>query len=280
VKPYYKDRGITIYHGDCREILPSLQYDPLVTVLTDPPYGIGKAAWDTDFPLWWFDLAAGLGPRMGVMPGPWNLLRCPQSTGDLRYRWTLAAHLVNGMTRGAMGFGNWIPCVVYAKQNESAAWCARFAEWCDSQKIARRDLDSVCGTSDMGGWWMSRLPHRAEIPTPENWARIRMRFAPPDEFTAEVEAQRYEADGDCRRFVVGREDKPNHPSPKPIGPVTWFLQRLPGQTVIDPFAGSFTTIRAAKNLGRRAIGIEIEERYCEIGARRLEQEVLDLGGVA
>lgn len=70
-----------------------------------------------------------------------------------------------------------------------------------------------------------------------------------------------------------------HPCPKPLRLMRWIVQNLSteGGLVIDPFMGSGTTLRAAKDLGRRAIGIEIEERYCEIAARRLAQEVLDFG---
>lgn len=74
------------------------------------------------------------------------------------------------------------------------------------------------------------------------------------------------------------KDTGDHPCPKPINLFRWLVEQGsdPGHIVLDPFMGSGTTLRAAKDLGRRAIGIEIEERYCEIAARRLSQEVLQL----
>ena len=205
--PYYEHDGQTIYHGDCREILPELPKVDLV--LTDPPYGINKAEWDSQFPEWCYEVCA-IAPRFGIMPGVWNIPSAREKVATprknwSRYRWTLIAHLTNGMTRGAIGFGNYIPCLVYSDDNVSV----------------------------------------------------------------------YVKDGDIKRFIVGREGKPTHPSPKPLAPISWFIQRIGGETILDPFMGSGTTLRAAKDLRRKAIGIEIEEKYCEIAAKRLEQEVFD-----
>ena len=197
---YYQDDTVTIYHGDCREIT-GLWPD---VMLTDPPYGVGKAAWDIHV---WPEPPASL-KAAGIIPGVSNIGTAPDGWRHLTYRWTLAAHLTNGMTRGAVGFGNWIPCLLYAA----------------------------------------------------------------DDVSLFAQAQ------DCASFAVGREVKPDHPSPKPLNVMRWFLSRLPDGLVLDPFMGSGTTLRAAKDLGRKAIGIEIEERYCEIAAKRCAQEVLALDG--
>jgi len=75
-----------------------------------------------------------------------------------------------------------------------------------------------------------------------------------------------------------RDNNDDHPSPKPIGLMQNLIEVVtaPGDVVLDPFMGAGSTIRAAANLGRRAIGIELSEKYCEIAAKRLRQGVLDL----
>jgi site-specific DNA-methyltransferase (adenine-specific) len=71
-----------------------------------------------------------------------------------------------------------------------------------------------------------------------------------------------------------------HPAPRRYEHVAWLVNVFAVASVLDPFAGTGTTLLAAKNAGLRSVGIEAEERFCELAARRFSQEVLDLGGAA
>ena len=85
--------------------------------------------------------------------------------------------------------------------------------------------------------------------------------------------------GPLRIFTLNRvaiaKDGAVHPTQKPIALIRWCMEFFPeAQSVFDPYLGSGTTLRACKDLGRRGVGIEISEKYCEIAAKRLEQGVL------
>lgn len=197
--PYYEHAGITIYHGDCRDILPQL---PNVdAVITDPPYGCGKTYLDHAFPTEWYSFVKA--SLVIIITGSAGLKDSISLVGD-DFVDVIAARNLNGMTKSSIGFGNWLAAVV-------------------AKGTPRRGVNTF-------------------------------------------------------DFIVDGV-MPDHPTPKP----KQYMQRLvarvtdEGQTVCDPFMGSGTTLVAAKNLGRKAIGIEIEERYCEIAVKRLAQECFDFG---
>jgi len=224
LKPYYEHAGITIYHGDCREIVPSLPvafcwacghlddesilaihltagHDVrpfLDLVVTDPPYGMGKAEWDMEIvPVdSWLPLCRSIAPTL-VFTGVKGAFDYPKPT------WILAwVRLASVQRCGALkGFNNWEPILAY-------------------------DVPALKNDVVSGG----------NIP-----------------------------DGDTG----------DHPTPKPVSMMTRLLTRITGDSILDPFCGSGTTLIAAKNLGKSAIGIEIEEKYCEIAAKRLSQEVFN-----
>lgn len=82
---------------------------------------------------------------------------------------------------------------------------------------------------------------------------------------------------EARAGTGGAASQIGHPTPKPVPLMRWLLERCsPEAVAVDPFAGSGSTLLAAKDMGRKAIGVELEERYCEIAAKRVAQEVLAL----
>mgnify|MGYP001566311637 CR=1 FL=1 len=214
--PYYEHGGITIYHGDCREILPSLPKVDLV--LTDPPYGIRHN----------FEGHGGGGAHNRR-----NLIRLigDDILFDPRFLLKIGKEQI---IFGADHFHSLLP--------STGSWIA----W---DKLD--GMESWDTFSDVEFAWHS-CQHRARI--------FRMKW----KGIACVKA----GENGGRR---------EHPTQKPMALISWcvILSNSTG-TILDPFMGSGTTLRAAKDLGRKAIGIEIEEKYCEIAAKRLAQEVLAL----
>lgn len=95
---------------------------------------------------------------------------------------------------------------------------------------------------------------------------------------------RWERTARRRGSVITTETSPSgyttkigHPTPKPVGVMEIIIESAPPGVIADPFAGSGSTLIAARNLGRHAIGVELEEKYCEIIAKRLDQMCIDFG---
>lgn len=81
-------------------------------------------------------------------------------------------------------------------------------------------------------------------------------------------------------IMAAYPDQSQHMHAKPLDVMVRLVGAAPAGVIADPFMGSGTTLRAAKDCGRRAIGVEVDERYCEIAAQRMAQEAFDFGGVA
>lgn len=202
MKPYYDHGGVTIYHGDCREILPHVSADVLVT---DPPYGMNyESGWS------------------GASIANDNSTEARDAVLSL---WG---------GRPAIVFGRW--------SVEKPAETRQLLIW------------------DKGDW-----PGMGDLSLP--WGPS----------TEEIYVLGEGFHGRRSGQIIRDPHRPSglgHPNEKPVGLMEKLVSKCPAGTVLDPFMGSGKTLLAAKNLGRRAIGIELEERYCEIAVRLLSQEVL------
>lgn len=127
-------------------------------------------------------------------------------------------------------------------------------------------------------WWVGGMSHTTKQRLPGKWVAAAWKPA-----VWYVKDRRLPGDVECPvDLMPGSKDKTNHEWGQ--GP-EWFahwVARLtkPGDTILDPFAGSGTTLRVARDLGRRVIGFEIDEKYCEVIVRRLAQQAWDLEGMA
>ena len=210
-EPYYEDGQAAIYHGDCRDILPLLTFD---AVMTDPPYGIN------------YQQTIAKATKWGTIDG---------DDSDELAQWIIAAvHPTPMLVFGINHFPSALP-----EAGRWVCWDKRVVESADRMLGSPFELAWMNGPDKAG--IMYRIQHGGVV----------------------------NADGFGQKRV--------HPTQKP----TTLMKRIIGDhfptgVILDPFMGSGTTLRAAKDLGRKAIGIEVEESYCEAAAARMGQEVLSL----
>lgn len=214
MEPYYDEDGVTIYHGDCREVLPSLPARSARLIWTDPPY---PAEFDHCWDALGVVAAHTLTDDGSVLTllGHFQLPRVVDAlrSAGLEYRWVC---IVRNTSQQPIMHGFNVKVGF-----KPALWFARPAAPKRAPSLLRDDL-----TFRHGSFAASRRSH--------GWGQ----------------------------GVIH-------------GPVAALSEH--GDTVLDPFMGTGSNLIAAKDLGRKGIGVEIDERHCETAAKRLQQGVLDFG---
>lgn len=237
MEPYYSDDAVTIYHGDCREVLPELSDVDLV--LTSPPYnlnGDGNKSGGSYFP----NLAEGYATHSDDMP----------HAEYVAWQHEVLAMLWATLTDNGAIYYNHKPRVGGDRVKLPL-------ELVPDELPIRQII-----TWDRGSGFNRQFTYY--VPTYE-WVLLIAKPAFRTNTRSVDDVWRIP-------FEVGGE----HPAPYPLRLATTAIGSTDARKIVDPFMGSGTTLRAAKDLGRSAIGIELDERYCEIAARRMAQEVLAL----
>lgn len=243
VAPYYADELVTLYVGDCRDILPvlGLKADCIVA---DPPYGETSLPWDK-WPAGWLQSAA-------------DVTRSLWCFGSLRM---FLAH--------AGEFSGW-------KLSQDVIWEKHNGSGFDTDRFKRVHESAVHWYR--GDWW--DIYHNTPTTTVAERSRTRHAVRDVADHRGEIKGADYTYDGSRMArsviYVRSMHGRALHPTEKPVGILAPLIEYAcpPGGLVLDPFAGSGSTLDAARATGRRAIGIEADERYAEKAARRLSQGVL------
>lgn len=242
--PYYSDGQATLYLGDMREVMPALGLQADL-VVADPPYAETSLAWDR-WPDGWPTLAAAASGSMWCFGSMRMFLNQRDQFAD----WKLSQDVIWEKHAGS-GF----TADRFKRVHEIATHWYR-GDWRD---ICHETPRETVTNADKGrSVKMGYAPHRGAI-TPGNW---------------EDDGTRLMRSVIKCRSMHGRAI---HPTEKPLGILAPLIAYAcpPGGLVLDPFAGSGSTLDAARQSGRRAIGIEADERYCEAAAQRLSQMTLE-----
>lgn len=259
--PYYEQSGVVIYHGNCLDVLPLLtQVDH---VISDPPY-----ARDVYIRLSQPNTKEGSGT-----PGR---LSVPLKGKQGRPIHDLQDGALAKMAHGEIGhIDDILVAVAVEITRVTRRWALVFSD-AETTHRWKAELEDAGMRYVRTGAWV-----KPDAMPQMSGDRPAVGFEPCTIAHAKG-PMRWNGGGRQAVWTYGtaKVNRPNHPCPKPeplmIHLVTDFTDA--GETILDPFMGSGTTLVAAKRLGRKAIGIEREEKYCEVAARRLAQEALPLEG--
>ena len=318
MKPYYEDDAVTLYQGRCEDVLPGLSLSGSVHLLTDPPYfKVKDDAWDNqwgkaaEFLDWmgeWLDLVK---PHLSADASVWvfaspELTSAVESVVAGRFRvlnsvrwvkeqgWHKKADLA-----AARSFLSPWEGVVFAEQDVQAA--SPIADFIRDARIAAgmstNDVEVALGfveskRPDVGTRLCGRWEEGSSIPT----ADVFERFLELVGESRRYDDLRREYDDLRRPFNVSARDRSTdvwhfdnvapypgkHPCEKPSGLVTHMIETTtrPGDTIIDCFAGSGAVLDVARQLGRKAVGIEMDAHWCRQIEKRLSQQTFDFGEIA
>lgn len=245
MRPYYSDDAVTLYHGDAWDLLQSTEGESFDCVITDPPFDARTHA-----------MARSNRNGNGYGGGGNRVL---SGGSDVRF-----AHMDH-------------PAQVALFERLGAITRRWVVSNLGTDTAFRFELDPPPGLRVLRvGAWVKTNP----MPIISS-DRPAMGWEPIVYMHREDQKPRWNNGGRAGNWVGPTSQGSGHPTQKPLAMVESWVAAFtdPGDLILDPFAGSGTTLLAAKNNGRRAVGCELDERFCEIAARRLTQGVLDLAGV-
>jgi site-specific DNA-methyltransferase (adenine-specific) len=250
--PYYADESVSLFHGDFRDILPLIQTTADL-IVTDPPYGETSLDWDV-WPDDWPNYAADFARSMWCF-------------GSMRM-------FLNHVSDFECAQWKFSQDVVWEKHNGSSLAADRFSR-----------VHEHATHWYQGAW--ATVHHEAQT-TPDATARVVRKKQRPAQWIGATGSTTYiSEDGGPRlmrsvMYARSMHGQAINETEKPVS----ILEPLiaygcpPGGLVLDLFAGSASTLVAARNIGRRAIGIEKRESQCEAAAKRLAQGTFDLGSAS
>lgn len=254
MKPYYETELGKLYHGDCLEILPHLE--PVDLVLTDPPYGHNNN--NNDMIANWEAIYGGRNK--------------PKKVDESEYR-----PIANDGPEANEIFKNCLP--IFAELLKPGCCCcccccggggpdpqfARWSLWLDEHIPFKQMIVWDKGPMGMGHHY--RRSYETVLVAQKNGAACKW-----FDTTNRIENIIRPTHGFAPKIIPNKDQ---HPTVKPVGLMAFFIQLHTEEKdiVIDPFLGSGTTAIACERLNRRWIGIEINEKYCRIAKKRIQQEL-------